>query len=112
MNLTSRKYTSSALSTRPSAALNATTRAAAGTRSRRRGVIGSPNSGTATITTATEIASVTRFEITGTRARTARGNHTLSVSVAASTIDVVEAVIAIDAYAHAAMPASTYTAQL
>src|SRR5437667_8102727 len=97
MNYTSRKYTSSALSTRPSAAVKATTRTTAGARRSKRGVIGSRKSGNETMTTATEMPRVTRFETAGTRARIALGNHTLSVSVAASTIDVVEAVIAIEA---------------
>src|SRR3546814_5154636 len=47
-----------------------------------------PSSGMATSSTSSEITSPTPLASTGTRARTARGNHTLSARDAPSTTDV------------------------
>src|SRR3546814_19629891 len=66
-----------------------------------------PSSGMATSSTSSEITSPTPLASTGTRARTARGNHTLSARDAPSTTDAVAAIACPDTYAKAKIPLLT-----
>src|SRR5205807_6753822 len=92
--LTSRNLTFNAERTNANATVNAIRSSVAGTRTSSHGLNGAPRSGAMTRSAATETPKPTRFVRHGTMARSARGNHTLSVKPTPSTIELADVGVA------------------
>src|SRR5436309_12881236 len=88
--LTSRKYTWRAESRSPSSTVTANSSNDAGMSTSSQALRGAPSNGAITRTASTEMPKPTRLARHGTRARTARGNQTLSVRPTPSTIELTD----------------------